>query len=365
MSRRPDRPIRLDAFMARANAAYYATHDPFADFTTAPEISQVFGELLGLWAAVTWGLLGRPDPVLLVEAGPGRGTLMADALRAVAQAAPDFRAALSLHLIETSPRLRALQAARLPEATWHEGLDTVPHAPLLLLANEFLDALPIRQFVRRGNGWTERYVGPEGFVEKGSVEEGLGGARSECGSTSPLPKNLSRRAGEVKARSAEGEGATHSTEPQIVELCEPAQAFTAALAARCTTHPSAALFLDYGPERSTPGDSLQAIANGRPADPLSPPGSADLTAHVDFAALAAAARDAGAAVFGPVPQGPFLARLGLFQRTGRLARGQPPQRAAALVEAAQRLAEPNRMGRLFKALALCHPACACPPGFAP
>jgi SAM-dependent MidA family methyltransferase len=236
-----------------------------------------------------------------------------------------------------------MQAARLPGATWHERLDTVPHGPLLLLANEFLDALPIRQFVRRGERWMERYVGTEGFVE---IE------------------NLSRFAGEVEARSAEGEGATHPTEPLIRELNEPAHALVAALAARVTAHPGAALFLDYGPERSTQGDSLQAIANGRPADPLSPPGTADLTAHVDFSALAATARAAGAAVHGPIPQGIFLARLGLFQRTGRLARGQPAQRAAALVEAAQRLAEPNRMGRLFKALALCHPDCPVPPGFA-
>ena len=176
----------------------------------------------------------------------------------------------------------------------------------------------------------------------------------------PLPPG----AGGVEARSAAGEGAARPTEPLTYELCEPAQAFVADLAARCVAHPGAALFLDYGPEHSTPGDSLQAIANGRPADLLSPPGSADLTAHVDFAGLAAIGRDAGAAVFGPMPQGPFLARLGLFQRTGRLARTQPPQRAADLVGAAQRLAEPNRMGRLFKALALCHPACATPPGFA-
>ncbi|HEY3849190.1 MAG TPA: SAM-dependent methyltransferase [Acetobacteraceae bacterium] len=186
MTGRLDRPMRLDAFMARANAAYYATHDPFADFTTAPEISQVFGELLGLWAAVTWGLLGRPRPVLLVEAGPGRGTLMADALRAVVQVAPEFHAALSLHLIETSPRLRALQAARLPGATWHEHLDTVPHAPLLLLANEFLDALPIRQFVRRGDAWTERHVGPDGFVELPSGGPGGRGETWESAAPPPL-----------------------------------------------------------------------------------------------------------------------------------------------------------------------------------
>src|SRR5208282_3083933 len=156
---------RLDAFMARANAAYYATHDPFADFTTAPEISQVFGEIVGLWAAVTWQGLGAPDPVLLTEAGPGRGTLMADALRAIERVVPAFRAALRRHLIETSPRLRAVQANVLPDATWHDGLDTIPQAPLILLGNEFLDALPIRQFVRRGSAWMERFVEDGRFVE--------------------------------------------------------------------------------------------------------------------------------------------------------------------------------------------------------
>jgi NADH dehydrogenase [ubiquinone] 1 alpha subcomplex assembly factor 7 len=126
---------RLDHFMARANAAYYTTHDPYRDFTTSPEISQVFGEILGLWAAVSWELMGRPDPVLLVDAGPGRGTLMADALRAIGEVAKGFHAALRLHLIETSPRLRAIQAERLPGATWHDGLDTLPDGPLLLVAN--------------------------------------------------------------------------------------------------------------------------------------------------------------------------------------------------------------------------------------
>ena len=344
---------RLDAFMTRANAAYYATHDPFADFTTSPEITQVFGELLGAWAAVAWEQLGRPTPVLLVEAGPGRGTLMADALHAVVRVAPDFHAALSLHLIETSPRLRAHQAQRLPNATWHQDLSGIPLGPLLLLANEFLDALPIRQFARRGEAWFERYVEGMKFVEV----EGM------------LPENLSREAdrcgwpAERTSRSDEGEGAASRPTEPIFELCEPARAFIQSLAARVAAHPGAALLLDYGPEHSTPGDSLQAIANGRPADPLSPPGTADLTAHVDFAALARIARNAGAAVYGPIPQGPFLARLGLFQRTGRLARGQPPRRAAALIEAAQRLAEPNRMGRLFKAMAICSPGAPMPPGF--
>jgi NADH dehydrogenase [ubiquinone] 1 alpha subcomplex assembly factor 7 len=319
---------RLDAFMARAAAAYYATRDPFADFTTAPEITQVFGELLGLWAAVAWDAQGRPDVPLLAEAGPGRGTLMADALRAIGRVAPDFRAALRLHLVETSPRLRAAQRERLGAACWHERLEDLPAGPLFLLANEFLDALPIRQFVRRGGGWAERFVAEGAFVERPAA-----------------PPDFDA-----------GEG-------EVVEIGEAARAVATLVGARLARDGGAALFLDYGPGERAAGDSLQALADGRPADPLAAPGNADITAHVDFAAFGAAARAAGAAVHGPIPQGIFLARLGLFQRTGQLARGQQPARAAALVSAAQRLAEPERMGRLFKALALCHPAAPTPPGF--
>jgi SAM-dependent MidA family methyltransferase len=158
---------RLDHFMARAAVAYYAARDPFQDFTTSPEISQAFGECLGLWAAVTWQAMGRPDPVLLVECGPGRGSLMADALRAIAEMMPDFRAALHVHLVETSPRLREAQAAKLGAAgvTWHEDVAALPEAPMILLANEFLDALPIRQFMRRGAAWYERFVADGAFLE--------------------------------------------------------------------------------------------------------------------------------------------------------------------------------------------------------
>jgi NADH dehydrogenase [ubiquinone] 1 alpha subcomplex assembly factor 7 len=338
---------RLDRFMARANAAYYATRDPFRDFTTSPEISQVFGEILGLWAAVTWELIGRPDPVLLVECGPGRGTLMADALRAVAQVAPAFRAAVRLHLVETSPRLRALQAERLPGAVWHDRLEAVPPGPMLLLANEFLDALPIRQFVLREAGWMERFVEEGRFVELAADHLALRQA-------GPLPLPL------PPSRKGKGSAAL----PIIHELNEPALAIARTLGIRFATQPGAALFLDYGPEQSAAGDSLQALRDGRAAEPLSTPGTADLTAHVDFAAFAAAARDAGAATHGPIPQGVFLTRLGLFQRTGRLGRGLPPARALSLTDAARRLAEPNWMGRLFKALALSGPDCAIPPGFA-
>ncbi len=321
---------RLDRFMARANAIYYATHDPFADFTTSPEIGQVFGEIVGLWAAVVWQSLGRPAPVILAEAGPGRGTLMADALRAIRRAVPAFGAALQVHLIETSPRLRAVQAARIPGAVWHDELASVPDAPLILLANEFLDALPIRQFVRRGDGWTERFVAGGEWTERPAF------------------------AGDVPPGRAAGDG-------DIVELNEPARGFVAAVAARLCRQPGAALFLDYGPARSAAGDSLQALADKRPVNPLAVAGSADLTAHVDFADLAAVARASGSAVQGPETQGAFLSALGLFQRTERLARGQPAK-ASALMQAARRLADPEAMGQLFKVLALRSPGAPALPG---
>lgn len=316
---------RLDRFMARANAAYYAACDPFANFTTSPEISQVFGELLGLWTAMVWESMGRPDPVILAEAGPGRGTLMADALRAVARAMPAFRAALRVHLVENSPRLRAEQALRL-EATWHARVEDVPDGPMILLANEFLDALPIRQFVRRA-AWRERFVADGAFVE------------GDCDLDLP-----------------------DAPEGTILERCAAAGDLARHLAERILRQGGAALFLDYGPERSGPGDSLQALKDGKPADPLAAPGAADLTAHVDFQAVAEAA--AGLAAHGPIPQGLFLVRMGLYQRSAMLARTQDPTVALRLMEGAKRLAEPDRMGRLFKALALCHPALPPPPGFA-
>jgi NADH dehydrogenase [ubiquinone] 1 alpha subcomplex assembly factor 7 len=323
---------RLDRFMARANAIYYASHDPFADFTTSPEISQVFGEIIGLWAAVAWQLLGSPTPVGLVEAGPGRGTLMADACRAIRRAAPDFAAALSVHLIETSPRLRAAQASRLSGAAWHDDLGTVAAMPMILLANEFLDALPIRQFVRRGAGWTEKFVADGQWIEQPADP------------------------GEVPAGRAAAEG-------DVVEVNQPARDYIAAVAERAGQHPVVALFLDYGPEHSAAGDSLQALAGKRPVNPLVHAGSADLTAHVDFADLANVARGHGAQVQGPVPQGTLLTALGLFQRTERLARDRSPEQAAALNAAARRLAEPAAMGHLFKVMAVCSAGCPPLPGF--
>ena len=318
---------RLDAFMARANAAYYATHDPFADFTTAPEISQMFGELLGAWVAVTWQMLGSPAELLLVEAGPGRGTLMADALRVISRASPGLAAAVRVHFVETSPRLRAEQARLVPGAVWHDRVEDVPDGVAIVLANEFLDAVPIRQFVRRADGWAERYVS--------------GGAFAEVAGAGP------------ERRAAPGE---------VVEVGEAGLAWVALLAARLAAQGGAALLLDYGSAESLPGDSLQALRGGRPSDPLGSPGEADLTAHVDFAAVAGAARGAGAAVWGPVPQGVFLERIGLSARAARLAAARP-ERAAEVENAASRLASPGRMGALFKVVCLGGPGLAAPAGF--
>jgi len=323
-------PERLDAFMARANAAYYATHDPFADFTTAPEISQVFGELLGAWAAIVWQQLGSPTPVMAVEAGPGRGTLMEDASRATARIAPAFHAAARVHLIETSSRLRAQQSARVPDATWHDDIAGVPAGPAIVIANEFLDALPIRQFEHAKGDWYERAL--------------------QDGRFTLVPAD------------APGEATAAIGDGTVIERAEAAGAWVHSVSTRIARETGVALILDYGPATPCTGDSLQALRGGKPADPLIDPGSADLTAHVPFAALADAARAGGARSWGPVPMGIFLTRLGLWQRVDALAAANPAH-AGALRDAAHRLAAPSRMGHLFKAFAVTRRDAPAPPGF--
>lgn len=314
---------------------YYRDNDPFGaegDFITAPEVSQMFGELLGLWCVDTWQRLGEPTPFHLVEIGPGRGTLMQDALRA-ARVSPAFLAAKQLHLVEINAALRAEQKKRLGDhhPHWHDSVATLPQGPALILANELFDALPIHQFVRTEKGWQERVVTLDG--------DGLAFALAPAGPASALLRDAHRQAkpGEIAEVS-----------PAAVALCD-------ALARRLAADGGAALFIDYGPAASAPGDSFQALRRHQFHDPLQDPGDADLTAHVDFEALADAARQAGARTFGPVTQGDFLRSLGLELRTDMLVAKSDPATAEILRRQCRRLIAPDEMGRLFKALALAAP----------
>ena len=317
---------------------YYTTREPFGragDFVTAPEISQMFGELVGLALAQAWLDQGAPAPFVLAELGPGRGTLMADLLRAT-RTVPGFHAAARLCLVEGSGRLRAVQAERLGPAgpLWCDGVEGLPEGPLFVIANEFLDALPIRQFLRAPAGWAERMVGLRG----GRLAFGLAPA-------APLAALAPRLA---------------DTRPgDVVETCAPAAAVVSHIADRIARHGGAALILDYGGGPSL-GDTLQALYRGAPDDPLAHPGEADLTAHVDFAPLADAARAAGAAVAGPVPQGAWLRRLGIDARAARLARNLAGPALEAHLAGHRRLTSPAEMGTLFKLLAV-HPRTAPPP----
>ncbi|KAB1070436.1 class I SAM-dependent methyltransferase [Methylobacterium planeticum] len=324
---------------------YYRTRDPLGaggDFTTAPEISQMFGELIGLWAASVGAEMGGGGGMLLVELGPGRGTLMSDALRAVRAAAPGFRPAL--HLVETSPVLRAAQAAALAGAVpdfgapaWHDALDALPDGPAIILANEFLDALPVRQFQRTPRGWCERVVG---LAPDARLAFGL----------APEPE---------RGLAAEG------PEGVVMTLPGPALDLVRRLARRLRDQGGALLAIDYGHVRPGFGDTLQAVAGHRFVDPLAAPGEADLTAHVDFAALARAAAAEGAGVHGPVDQRDFLTGLGLLARAERLKQRASPAQALAIEAAVARLTGPGRrgMGRLFKAMAVSGPGLPRLPGF--
>ncbi|WP_075215322.1 class I SAM-dependent methyltransferase [Mongoliimonas terrestris] len=340
-------PLSVADFMAMAlgdpEHGYYTTRDPFGaagDFVTAPEISQMFGELVGAFAVAVHADLGAPDPVRLVELGPGRGTLMGDFLR-VAAVRPGFRRAIDLHLVETSPRLRAAQAAVLARAgvpaTWHDRLDTLPAGPLIVIANEFFDALPVRQLVRTAEGWRERVVG---LGPDGSLAFGAGAAGVDPDLVPP------------HARLA--------PLGTVVEVARVAAAVMGDLAHRVVRDGGVVLAIDYGSDRSGAGDTLQAVARHRFADALADPGAVDLTVQVDFEALAAAARAEGAAVHGPVGQGDFLVRLGLLERAGRLGAEKGAADRDAIVAAVDRLAGPDQMGTLFKAMAVTRPGLTVP-----
>ncbi|HVG49321.1 MAG TPA: SAM-dependent methyltransferase [Rubellimicrobium sp.] len=335
-------PLSVADYMAECllhpDHGYYATRDPLGaagDFTTAPEISQMFGELLGLALAQAWLDQGSPTAIVVAELGPGRGTLMADVLRATARV-PCFASAARIHFVEASPTLREEQRRRVPQATWHASVADLPEGPLFLLANEFFDALPIRQFVRTGPLWAERVVGlSEGRLAWGLAPPAVGPA--------------------LKDRLAD------TRDGDLVEICPALSGIVGEVGRRIAGHGGAALLVDYGGWHLT-GDSFQAVRRHAYADPLEAPGEADLTAHVDFEALARSALPAAATAM--ATQGAFLERLGITHRAQALARALDGDPLAAHVAAHRRLTHPDEMGTLFKVLGL-HPSAAPPPpGFA-
>jgi len=349
-------PMTLARYMEQALAhptfGYYRTRDPLGaagDFTTAPEISQMFGEMIGAWLAVVWQQWGGPAPIRLVELGPGRGTLMSDALRATRGVA-GFHRSLELHLVETSEPLRRAQAAAMAKsgvtATWHDTFDSIPDGPLLLVANEFFDALPIHQLERTNQGWRERLV---------TIDDTDGDRFRHVLSQEPAAYDPPAALRDAPLGS-------------VWETAPAAQAMVHALAERIATHGGGGLIVDYGYGQQGCGESLQALRNHQRHDPLADPGTADITAHVDFAALAQSATAAGAAVYGPLDQGSFLTSLGLAARAERLRASalaqQRPDQAAAVATAYKRLIAPTEMGSLFKALAILGGSQPAPPGFA-
>lgn len=335
-------PISLADFMAEAlghpRLGYYRRAVPVGaagDFTTAPEISQMFGELIGAWLAERWLAMGRPEQVRLVELGPGRGTLMADALRATRNV-PGFHAALDLHLVETNVPMREAQRAALQgfAPTWHERFDEVPVGPLLLVANEFFDALPVRQFHRTEKGWRERMVGLD---DRGELRLAL------APGATPFASLLQDA----------GEGAE-------AEFSEAGRALAGAIGAHIARDGGWALIIDYASESAGRASSLQAVRGHQGAGILDRPGETDLSAHVDFVALAASA---GVAAFGPVGQGEFLRRLGLLERAQALKQRAKPSQENAIDAASARLIAPDQMGTLFRVLALGDSKSAPPAGF--
>jgi SAM-dependent MidA family methyltransferase len=334
-------PITVERYMSLCLGHYYATRDPLGaagDFTTAPEISQMFGELIGLWMLEVWNGMGRPSSCRLVELGPGRGTLMADLLRAT-RLLPDFRAAATVHLVETSPSLRQRQQAALASSgisvQWHDRIEDVPPGPMLLVANEFFDALPVRQFMATERGWCERLVGLEG-------ERLIFGLRSEPEQALGNPLRLG----------------------DVLEWPAASVDLMGALASRLVQDGGAALILDYGYWGPAFGDTLQALKNHQPVDPLAEPGEADLTTHVDFHRLAQAASTRRARAHGIVPQGDFLQALGIEARADALKARATPAQAADIDGALARLTAtgPKGMGELFKVLAVTHEAIEAVPG---
>ncbi len=345
-----DGPMPVSRYMTlcltHPEHGYYMNRDPFGergDFVTAPEVSQMFGELIGLWFSEVWRLMGRPGKLNLVELGPGRGTLMRDFLRA-AKVVPEFRAALEVHLIETSPTLTEIQHVVLQSAGvplhWHKSPATLPRGPLAVVANEFLDALPSDQLIKPQDGWREWCVGvADGKLAFGASPHSLPGVEK------------------VLPTSAVAADTGAIFERRDLSAIKD-------ITTRIARDGGAALFIDYGHERSAPGDTLQAIKAHRFVNALENPGEADLTSHVDFEALGSFARLHGARVHGPKTQGALLRLLGIEARAEKLKEAKEPGEAEEIDAALSRLTGPAPgMGELFKALAFSHPALKSLPAF--
>ena len=339
-------PIDVATFMTLAlghpTSGYYPAHARLGargDFVTSPEISQIFGELIGLALADAWRTVGGPA-ARLVELGPGNGTLLADLWRSTAKVA-GFEAALEVHLVETSPALRLQQAERLApieRLQWHGDLTEIPaDRPLFLVANELFDALPIRQFLKEAAGWYE-------------IEVALDAEGRLCLGRSPGPSPLGAR---LPADLPPG---------SVLELSPARDALMAELVERLKSQGGLALIIDYGELEPTPGSTLQAVHRHQKVDPLTRPGEVDLSSRVAFGPLARIALSAGLRVFGPLPQGDFLTRLGSGLRLARLVRGATAAQAAALEAGHRRLTAADGMGTLFKVMAVTSWPLV-PPGF--
>ena len=344
-------PISLAEFMADAlgdpEFGYYMVQEPFGiggDFTTAPEISQIFGELIGLWCAALWLQLGSPSPVHLVELGPGRGTLMADALRA-AKSVPGFAQALQIHLVEMSPKLQAVQQKTLENSghtiKWHRHIEDVAQGVTIVIANEFFDALPIRQFIQTETGWRERLVT---LNSNGQFEFTISPAATK-------ETGISAQLVEAPLNS-------------LVEVCQPAQEIVKSLSQRIQKCGGAALIIDYGYLNPAFGETLQAVSSHKYADVLQSPGRQDLTAHVNFSDLANCATQAGAKVFAPLTQAQFLYGMGIQARLARLTNATTPAQTRDIKTAATRLTAADQMGELFKVMVIAARNTAPPAPFA-
>ncbi len=324
--------------------SYYRRGNPIGasgDFVTAPEVCQIFGELIAVWAITVWQSMGAPRPFVLAELGPGRGTLMQDALRA-ARAAPDFRDAAQVHLVETSSTLREMQGQALSALCaphWHQTFTAIPQNPLIVIANEFFDALPVEQHIYEGGSWHRRVV-----KLNGSDRPSFGSGRLAVPPVELLP-------------------AKGPAEGDILEHRPNAAAMMGEIGRRAETQPVALLVADYGYERPDFGDTLQAVHEHHYAPPLEAPGEADLSAHVNFAELAHVAEAAGLDVWGPLSQSDFLLSLGLEDRLRRLMTTASEEQRAALFLGARRLVDPFQMGSLFKVMAITSRGLPAPPPF--